>query len=134
RQALLYAWMVARGGQALWAAKTQGGAEAPGGAGAPGGAETANAADAAAARAPRVRAELVLIAIGSDEVEREELPVHLDALEAAVRRRVNALLRAYEAEARRRRERRQAAERLEFPYRELRPGQELILAAVETAV
>jgi DNA excision repair protein ERCC-2 len=98
RQALLYAWMLARG------------AEAP------------------------VRAELVLIAIGSDEVEREELPVHLDALEAAVRRRVNALLRAYEAEARRRQERRQAAARLEFPYRELRPGQELILAAVETAV
>jgi len=99
RQALLYAWMLARGGET----------------------------------AP-VRAELVLISIGSDEVEREELPVHLDALDAAVRRRVNTLLRAYEAEARRRRERRQAAERLEFPYGELRPGQELILAAVETAV
>jgi DNA excision repair protein ERCC-2 len=98
RQALLYAWMLARAG------------------GAP------------------VRAELVLIAIGSDEVEREELPVHLDALEAAVRRRVNALLRGFEAERQRRLERRGAAERLEFPYRELRPGQELILAAVETAV
>jgi len=98
RQALLYAWMLARGAEG------------------------------------RVRAELVLIAIGSDEVEREELPLHLEALEAAVRRRVNALLRAYEAEARRRHERRRAAERLAFPYRELRPGQELILAAVETAV
>lgn len=100
RQALLYAWMLAR----------------------------------AAASAAAVRAELVLIAIGSDEVEREELPLHLEAMEAAVRRRVNVLLRAYEAEARRRQERRQAAERLAFPYRELRPGQELILAAVETAV
>jgi DNA excision repair protein ERCC-2 len=98
RQALLYAWMLARAG------------------GAP------------------VRAELVLIAIGSDEIEREELPVHLDALEAGVRRRVNALLRGFEAERQRRLERRHAAERLEFPYRELRPGQELILAAVETAV
>lgn len=100
RQALLYAWMLAR----------------------------------TAASGAAVRAELVLIAIGSDEVEREELPVHLAAMEAAVRRRVNVLLRAYEAEARRRQERRRAAERLAFPYGELRPGQELILAAVETAV
>jgi DNA excision repair protein ERCC-2 len=81
-----------------------------------------------------VRAELVLIAIGSDEVEREELPVHLDALEAGVRRRVNMLLRAFEAERQRRLERQRAAERLVFPYHEIRPGQELILAAVETAV
>ena len=109
RQALLYAWMLARGAEAR-----------------PAGPEPA--------AAPPVRAELVLIAIGGDDVEREELPVHLDALEAAVRRRVNVLLRAYEAEARRRQERRRAAARLEFPYGELRPGQELILAAVETAV
>jgi DNA excision repair protein ERCC-2 len=98
RQALIYAWMLGRGGES------------------------------------RVRAELVLIAIGSDEVEREELPVHLDALDAAVRRRINSLLRGFEAERQRRLERRRAAERLEFPYRELRPGQELIRAAVETAV
>ncbi len=98
RQALLYAWMLARGGAAA------------------------------------VRAELVLIAIGSDEVEREELALHLDAIEAGVRRRINALLRGFEAERQRRLERRRAAERLEFPYGELRPGQELILAAVETAV
>jgi DNA excision repair protein ERCC-2 len=115
RQALLYAWMLAR------AAASGAGAEAESG---------ASGTDGAA----RVRAELVLIAIGSDEVEREELPLHLAAMEAAVRRRVNVLLRAYEAEARRRQERRRAAERLAFPYRELRPGQELILAAVETAV
>jgi len=113
RQALLYAWMLAR------AAASGTGSETG-----------ASGSDGAA----RVRAELVLIAIGSDEVEREELPLHLAAMEAAVRRRVNVLLRAYEAEARRRQERRRAAERLAFPYRELRPGQELILAAVETAV
>src|ERR1700724_2324198 len=55
-------------------------------------------------------------------------------MEAAVRRRVNVLLRAYEAEARRGKGRRRAAEPLASPYGELRPGQELILAAVETAV
>jgi DNA excision repair protein ERCC-2 len=98
RQALLYAWMLARGGAAA------------------------------------VRAELVLIAIGSDEVEREELTLHPDALDAAVRRRINALLRGFEAERQRRQARQRAAERLEFPYGDLRPGQELILAAVETAV
>jgi DNA excision repair protein ERCC-2 len=81
-----------------------------------------------------VRAELVLIAIGSDETEREPLTPNFEALEAGVRRRVNVLLRAWEAERQRASERREAAERLAFPYRELRPGQELILAAVETAV
>jgi DNA excision repair protein ERCC-2 len=151
RQALLYAWMVARaaagGAGCVIGAGGIGGiggvadTVAESGASGSGGAGEAGAAEAVAAptrRAPRpgpaVRAELVLIAIGSDEVEREELPLHLEAMEAAVRRRVNVLLRAYEAEARRRHERRRAAERLAFPYRELRPGQELILAAVETAV
>jgi DNA excision repair protein ERCC-2 len=98
RQALLYAWMVAREGE------------------------------------PRVRAELVLIAIGSDEVEREELTFRFDAVEAVVRRRLNALLRAFEAERERRRELQRAAERLRFPYPLPRPGQEQILAAVEAAV
>jgi DNA excision repair protein ERCC-2 len=98
RQAMLYAWMLA---------KTE---PAP------------------------VRAELVLIAIGSDETEREALTPNFEALEASVRRRVNGLLYAWEAERQRAAERRSAAERLTFPYREPRPGQELILAAVETAV
>ncbi len=98
RQALLYAWMLAREGE------------------------------------PKVRAELVLIAIGSDEVEREELSFRADAVEAVVRRRLNALLRAFEAERERRRELQRAAERLRFPYPVLRPGQEQILAAVETAM
>src|SRR5260370_32425098 len=65
RQALLYAWMLAR----------------------------------AAAGGPGVPAELVLIAIGSDEVEREELPLHLAAMEAAVRRRGHGLLRAWATDA-----------------------------------
>ncbi|HEV7503585.1 MAG TPA: helicase C-terminal domain-containing protein [Thermoanaerobaculia bacterium] len=83
---------------------------------------------------PAVRAELVLIAIGSDETERESLDPHFEALEASVRQRVNRILGAWEAAQKRSAERREAAERLVFPYRETRPGQELILAAVETAV
>ncbi|HEY2738151.1 MAG TPA: helicase C-terminal domain-containing protein [Thermoanaerobaculia bacterium] len=81
-----------------------------------------------------VRAELVLIAIGSDETEREPLTVDVDRTEISVRRRLNALLHAWESERQRSTERRMAAERLAFPYSEIRPGQELILAAVETAV
>jgi DNA excision repair protein ERCC-2 len=147
RQALLYAWMLARAAEGgVIGASGIGGTVGEGGAVSAGStvAECATSAEArpaartaiprAARPAGAVRAELVLIAIGSDEVEREELPLHLEAMEAAVRRRVNVLLRAYEAEARRRQERRRAAERLTFPYGELRPGQELILAAVETAV
>ncbi|HEX9671386.1 MAG TPA: DEAD/DEAH box helicase, partial [Thermoanaerobaculia bacterium] len=81
-----------------------------------------------------VRAELVLISIGSDEVEREELAADPRGLENAVHRRINALIAAYEAEAEAAAARRAAAGRLAFPYRELRPGQEEILAAVGTAL
>ncbi len=81
-----------------------------------------------------VRAELVLIAIGSDDTEREPLTPDLKGLEASVRRRVNSLIYSWEADQRRAAERHAAAERLTFPYRQTRPGQELILAAVETAV
>jgi DNA excision repair protein ERCC-2 len=99
RQALLYAWMLAR-----------------------------------AEDSPAVRAELVLIAIGSDDTERESLDPNFEALEASVRQRVNRILSAWEAAQKRSAERREAAERLVFPYLGTRPGQELILAAVETAV
>ncbi|HVG10121.1 MAG TPA: helicase C-terminal domain-containing protein [Thermoanaerobaculia bacterium] len=85
------------------------------------------------AEAP-VRAELVLISIGSDDVERESLEVDVQLLDAIVRRRLNSLVYGWEAERQRFEERRAASERLRFPYPELRPGQELILAAVETAV
>src|SRR5215207_1884112 len=81
-----------------------------------------------------VRAELVLISIGSDDVERESLKSDQRGLEAGVRRRLNVLLHAFEAERRAAAARQEASERLRFPYPELRPGQELILAAVETAV
>lgn len=81
-----------------------------------------------------VRAELVLIAIGSNETEREPLELNREALDVAVRRRVNSLIYTWEAEQKRAAERHEAAGRLVFPYSEPRPGQELILAAVETAI
>src|SRR5436305_14879351 len=84
-----------------------------------------------------VRAELVLIAIGAvdgNDTERESLEPNFEALEASVRRRVNGILSGWEAAQKRAAERRAAAERLVFPYRETRPGQELTLAPVETAV
>jgi DNA excision repair protein ERCC-2 len=81
-----------------------------------------------------VTAELVLIAIGSDDTERDFLTPDFKGLEAGVRRRVNSLIYAWEAEQRQAADRHAAAERIVFPYREPRPGQELILAAVETAV
>lgn len=81
-----------------------------------------------------VAAELVLITIGSDEVERETLAIETRALEAALHRRLNLLIQAYEAEREAAAARREAARRLTFPYRESRPGQEEILAAVGTAL
>ena len=81
-----------------------------------------------------IGAELVLIAIGSDEIERERLEWNPGAVDAAVRRRVAQWIAAHEADREAAAARRAAAARLAFPYREPRPGQELILAAVETAV
>lgn len=81
-----------------------------------------------------VHAELILIAIGSDEVERQALTIDVAEVELSIRKRLNVLIRAWEGERQRAQERREAAERLVFPYPEPRPGQELILAAAETAV
>ncbi|HEX4953199.1 MAG TPA: helicase C-terminal domain-containing protein [Thermoanaerobaculia bacterium] len=81
-----------------------------------------------------VGAELVLIEIGSDAALRIPLAVDLAALDGEVARRLNALIRTAEATMRSRLARREAGERLAFPYPELRPGQGEIVAAVETAL
>ncbi|MDX1630289.1 MAG: helicase C-terminal domain-containing protein [Thermoanaerobaculia bacterium] len=81
-----------------------------------------------------VRAELVLIEIGSDAVEREELETSWKGLEAAVRRRLSSLIRDHENKRRAAEKRRRAALELEFPYPEVRPGQEEIVEAVSTAM
>jgi len=80
------------------------------------------------------RAELVLIAIGSDAVERLEVECDFEALESDVRKRLNRLLREHEAEKRALADRRAAGEVLAFPHGELRPGQEEIVAAVDEAL
>ena len=84
--------------------------------------------------AEHVRAELVLIEIGTDETVREEIDLALDALEAGIRQRLNALIRAWERQRREEEARRRAADDLVFPYPRLRPGQEEILTAVDTAL
>ena len=81
-----------------------------------------------------VEAELVLIEIGSDTVDRRPLTFDPRLLEAAVRRRLNGLLASYEAESKALAGRREAAAALTFPFAEPRPGQERILAAVEHAL
>ena len=83
---------------------------------------------------PEVRAELVLIEIGSDGVERQAIPVDLDLVEAAVKRRLNGLIAGYVRSRVEAEKRREAAEALTFPYPQVRPGQETIVAAVETAL
>lgn len=80
------------------------------------------------------RAELVLIEIGSGEADRSELTVDFAALEAALFRRLNALLRSAEEARQAAWGRQEAGERLAFPYGVVRPGQEQIVAAVETAL
>ena len=77
-----------------------------------------------------VRVELVLIAIGSDAVEREPLKADYEALELAVRQRLNSLLRELKRERAAAGDRHQAAEGIRFPHADLRPGQEEIVAAV----
>jgi len=82
----------------------------------------------------RVRAELVLIEIGTDVTTREELETDFQALETGLRQRLNALIRGWEARRREEEARRRAAEDLTFPYPNLRPGQDEIVTAVETAL
>jgi len=81
-----------------------------------------------------LRAELILIEIGSDEIQR--LPVEGDTggIEASVKRRINGILRTHEQQKEAFENRRQAAEAMQFPFPELRPGQEEILAGVQTAL
>lgn len=82
----------------------------------------------------RVRAELVLIAIGSDAVERLPIDSEPSELDLAIRRRLNQLLAEHERTERERAGRRQAGAELPFPHAALRPGQEAIVAAVERAL
>jgi DNA excision repair protein ERCC-2 len=81
-----------------------------------------------------VAAELVLIAIGSDAVERIALEADFEALEAEVRKRLNRLLHEHEGERRAAADRAAAGREMTFPHGALRPGQDAIVAAVEEAL
>ncbi len=68
-----------------------------------------------------VEAELVLIAIGGEGVERLEVGVDLEAVETGVRKRLNQLLREHEAERSARDDRRRAGARAPLPPRRAAP-------------
>ncbi|MEM8963875.1 MAG: DEAD/DEAH box helicase, partial [Acidobacteriota bacterium] len=84
--------------------------------------------------APPVRAELVLIEIGTDEIERDEVEVRLPILDALVKRRLATLLREHRSQEEARSARRVAGADLPFPYPIIRNGQDEIISAVEHAV
>ncbi len=81
-----------------------------------------------------VRAELVLIEIGTADIERLEVELDWEELETGIRLSLNTLVHDYQA-ARAHRQRRQlAAERLEFPFHQPRPGQQEIVDRAGLAV
>ncbi|MEM8931657.1 MAG: helicase C-terminal domain-containing protein, partial [Acidobacteriota bacterium] len=82
----------------------------------------------------RVRAELILIEIGGEGVAREPVEANPKALDASIKRRVDGLLRSFEARRQARDARREAARGLPFPYPEMRKGQDTILEAVGRAL
>ena len=81
-----------------------------------------------------VAAELILIEIGSDGVQREPVAFHPRAVAAGVRRRLNSLIKGYEAQQDARSGRHAAAQELAFPYDFLRKGQQEIIDDVERAL
>jgi DNA excision repair protein ERCC-2 len=81
-----------------------------------------------------VGAELILIEIGSDRVDRDPLDLNLRAIEAGIRRRLNSLIHGFKAQESQRFERRDAAGSLTFPYAHKRGGQDDIVEAVDRAL
>ena len=82
----------------------------------------------------RVEAELVMIEIGSESIEREPLELDFGVIDRAVQQRLNRLLRDFERRRAEVVQRHAVAAELTFPYPELRPGQDEIVAEVETAL
>ncbi len=83
---------------------------------------------------PAIRAELVLIEIGTAEIERLEVELDWKELETGIRLTLNALVHDYEAVREHRQRRELAAERLEFPFHQPRPGQQEIVDRAGLAV
>ena len=74
-----------------------------------------------------MRAELVLIEIGTAEIDRLDVELDFEELDSDIRLRLNRLVREYESERAERQRRELAAERLEFPFHQPRPGQQEII-------
>ena len=81
-----------------------------------------------------VSAELVLIEIGSEVVERFDVEVEAAALERQIKQRINRLLHEYEERHAALASRRGAGERLVFPYEAARPGQREIVATIDRSL
>lgn len=81
-----------------------------------------------------IGAELILIEIGGDGVQRLPVEFHARALDLGVKRRLNTLLRTLKEEQKARDERHAAGEVLEFPYPLVREGQERIMESVSNAL
>lgn len=77
---------------------------------------------------------LVLIEIGSGAIDKISLEVDLAVLERELMVRIGALVAAAEDRRAQAETRREAASRLVFPFGEIRPGQERIIAAVAQAL
>ncbi|MCA9687136.1 MAG: PD-(D/E)XK nuclease family protein, partial [Myxococcales bacterium] len=82
----------------------------------------------------QLRAELVLIEIGGDGVDRHAVEPEAGAVEGAIRRQINTLIRERDRSRRAAAARRDAADGIPFPFAELRPGQDQVIEAVERAL
>jgi len=79
-------------------------------------------------------AELILIEIGSEEITRETLEIDFKRLDVAVHRRLGRIIHEYDASRMEAAERHAVAAELEFPYEEMRNGQQEIVDATARAL
>ena len=86
------------------------------------------------AEGPPIGAELILIEIGGEGVAREPVEIHMKALDASIKRRINGLLRSFKERLEARDARRDASDGLAFPYPQQRAGQDQIIEDVERAL
>ncbi len=81
-----------------------------------------------------LRAELILIEIGSDVVDRQPVELDLEGLELEAKRRIAQWIAEHERRSVLLAERRGAGDRLHFPYGTIRPGQQEIVDAIDQAL
>jgi DNA excision repair protein ERCC-2 len=79
-------------------------------------------------------AELVLIEIGSQNVERHVLDIDLEAIERHIRRRIASLIVEFDRRREEAQRRKSFAADISFPYPDIRPGQDRIIERVGEAL